>query len=679
MNTSDWAEAAHEWFDRYHSAIVEGTFSPQEFFYDLHPIDEDLWQRFRTHPVLSNVALDNWQPTDFDVFEQVRGWQPLLRKLPKVPDYRLLTLIRRNLLKPLTDQDNHGLVSRHQWTLMEALRWKYGYYQRPEVLAAIQSNRSKKKDEMDSVEKNIGAMRKALEDRSLHVSVPTEGDSRGRFVVWKNKEPAQPGQILVSTRPYCMAVYDLASDSVCFHCGRKTTRDTVRELTLMCPKCQVWSYCSRACQREFKSLHEMECSNLQSLLDQSTAIGVPCFKAQLVYRAVLLKENNRTEWLKMMDLQDHLDDFKTESAVEENSFLDQATRLSEWMLENKLVSDDISVQTLVHLFLSVNINAIGLGSGAVGLFPGMPSMFNHSCLENVTHGWNDRDAVLDFRAVEHISMNQECCISYVSNLEEGTAERNESLTRYKFFCCQCARCLSPTEDGRLDSVREWKSCMQSLERGESNYVVATYQRLVQLSEVLFPSYFVTKGWAMEECAHSMMQDTRLLKDAVDLLQQAGQQYTICRGEESDLVRRVNDAIKDTLDQINKLLPSKQEDVVSDRLQETAMENDSKEYEEEEEDAPLWSKVLIEIKTYEPADDWNVLATKIYSHWAQDSVIQWCRSHRVYELGFGIQTLIVACQLKESVQTREELCEEIQEGFEDTIQNADVIEIQDYSY
>jgi hypothetical protein len=176
MDTRDWAEEAHAWFESYHEAIVVSVTATNDssttrveqdvvsspFFGNL-TVGDVLWNRFTSNPVLMgganntnkniNIASDNdknchyathflldWKAHDYDLLEQDRGWQPLLRSLPKVEHYRLLTLIRRNLLKPLQDVSNQTLVSRHQWVLIEGLRWKAGLYERADVLNVIQQH-----------------------------------------------------------------------------------------------------------------------------------------------------------------------------------------------------------------------------------------------------------------------------------------------------------------------------------------------------------------------------------------------------------------------------------------------------------------------------------------------------------------------------------------------------------
>jgi SET domain len=272
------------------------------------------------------------------------------------------------------------------------------------------------------------------------------------------------------------------------------TKNLVRDFTFLCPQCHVWSYRCLTCQQESAWLHQRECAHLPNLLDHcchrqasavieeeeeesgdfkmnnSSSIGIPTHKALLVFRAALQKQNPKPEiqqqWQELMELETHLQDHHQQQQQSKNkpSYLLQAREFSQWMLDNGLFGGGammpmavvattnvtMTVQELVHIFLAINANAIGLGeNAAVGLFPCMSSMFNHSCNENVTHSWHAISGMLQFRAVETIlsstgdgidgdaRQQQESCISYVSKLQESTQERTASLAIYKFFTCSC--------------------------------------------------------------------------------------------------------------------------------------------------------------------------------------------------------------------------------------------------
>jgi translation elongation factor EF-1beta len=197
--------------------------------------------------------------------------------------------------------------------------------------------------------------------------------------------------------------------------------------------------------------------------------------------------------------------------------------------------------------------------------------------------------------------------------------------------------------------------------------MGVYRRLVLLAEILFPAFFITKGWALEECAHALIQDTRCRGEAMDFLKKAREQYVVCRGEASPLVRRVDQAVAEWTSQ-ERIVPS----IFEENLQET-----------EDENADLilaegWCPVLLEVKTFE-STEWAELADRIQAHWPDDSIVRWNKGYRLYDVGFSLQTLIMSCVIQESIDTKEQVAEDIQEAFEDEIQHVDLLLGQDYSY
>jgi translation elongation factor EF-1beta len=150
------------------------------------------------------------------------------------------------------------------------------------------------------------------------------------------------------------------------------------------------------------------------------------------------------------------------------------------------------------------------------------------------------------------------------------------------------------------------------------------------------------------------------------LTEARTQYLTCYGPGSDLAHRVENLQKQQ--QKKAALVSVDED--------TETEN------QEDYDLILsqgWSKVLLEVKTFETTTDWKSLATAIQNDRRVPGVLEWNPGYRLYELGFGIQTLILACWINESCKDRNALAEEIQQIKGDVIQNVDILTSQEYAY
>jgi translation elongation factor EF-1beta len=318
-------------------------------------------------------------------------------------------------------------------------------------------------------------------------------------------------------------------------------------------------------------------------------------------------------------------------------------------------------------------------------------------MENVTHSWDaatmtdhqdaasgNGNSILTFRAVERIVPGQESCIAYVEGLCLPTNERTQALKDFKFFTCRCPRCQSPDEQGRVEAIVEWDHLAKALSGDEekessSDAILPTYKRRCELAEVLYPSFYVSKGLAMEELAHALLDasssdainNDTYKQEAVACFEKAKTQYTICRGESSIFVSRVIDSL-DTL-----LLQAKSGSAEEKAKNESQQPNATED--EEDEDADLrftegWNQVLLEVKTYESLPDLHLeqMATRIKTEFFDDTVVQWAPGHRACEIGYGIRSLILSCKVNLSNQSSEELTEQMQERFEDDIQHVDLI-------
>jgi len=128
------------------------------------------------------------------------------------------------------------------------------------------------------------------------------------------------------------------------------------------------------------------------------------------------------------------------------------------------------VDQVVDIFLIIKVNAIGLqgsnsatgGGTGLGLFAGA-CLFNHSCLENVSHVYltpengGNNELVLHAVATQ-IDSGTEVAFSYLDDLYQCTQARQESLAKTKFFSCSCGRCTDPTEVGRYVRAAVCTAC-----------------------------------------------------------------------------------------------------------------------------------------------------------------------------------------------------------------------------
>jgi translation elongation factor EF-1beta len=716
MRPSDWAEEALEWFESYHSAVRKSQddehpaqvntsdneetkhaaptdFAAADVFFGDCRVDDAFLARVLKHPVLRHVNLLEYPVHDFEAFEQARGWLPLLTRLPKVADYRLLTMLRRSLLLPMDDPTNQALVSRHQWTVIEGLRWKLGYYHRPGVQCHLEMHAEQTStDEKDPSPQERStyldhAPPPAPIDASQWAVRQSEG-AAGRFVVYEGSETISPGTLLWQQSPLAHCLVDPLGNAstTCVFCQKRRhdaptvsflTASADRRVALDCD-CD-FAFCSQSCREQHEAHHKEsnECTHVRRILEQSKEQNVPGEWTMLVYRACQRLANdsdagNDSFW----SLATH----QVEYQRGQPELYGAIRCLANWMVEMQIIATHTASQ-IEHLYLSIPVNAFGLGATGegVGLFGGWSPLLNHSCLPNATHVWNSTSQCLEFRAIAPIQPGEEVTHSYASELELSTAERTQYFNNLKFFTCTCSRCASEDEQGRLSLCLRWKGCRERLRALEEPAEKATastaitrervdlYRQMVDLSKSLFPPFYVTKGWAYEELGRALLDDNDF-GAASQAMNEARTQYLICYGPESDLVHRVENL------QVHQ----------RERAVAASVDEDTKTATEDDEDSDLkllqgWSKVLLEIKTFETTTDWKSLATAIQKDRQAPGVLEWNPGYRLYELGFGIQTLILSCQINESCKDRTALAEEIQQEEEDIIQNVDVLTSRDYAY
>lgn len=109
----------------------------------------------------------------------------------------------------------------------------------------------------------------------------------------------------------------------------------------------------------------------------------------------------------------------------------------------------------------INVNAFGMSNlvcsahVAVGMFPVVAMVFNHSCRPNLVYHYcnvpksgssNTRDkvGVLEVRACRDIAQGEELCVSYIDILQ-NTTNRRAALRAEKFFTCRCVSCVRHDE------------------------------------------------------------------------------------------------------------------------------------------------------------------------------------------------------------------------------------------
>ena len=158
-----------------------------------------------------------------------------------------------------------------------------------------------------------------------------------------------------------------------------------------------------------------------------------------------------TEWQAFLDLQSHVDDFRSSQTKNEDGLTTWQTieLMSQAASSYSGSKAPISfVQTLVALIL---INAHTLTTPTLdplGLYLSHHSaLLNHSCSPNTAIIFSG--STLTLRALAAIPAKSELSISYVDTTNLTLARQSELRNRY-FFNCRCFACMAGTTNGLPD-------------------------------------------------------------------------------------------------------------------------------------------------------------------------------------------------------------------------------------
>lgn len=118
----------------------------------------------------------------------------------------------------------------------------------------------------------------------------------------------------------------------------------------------------------------------------------------------------------------------------------------EWMLNNLSEHERAAFYSLHHtgmdelprIFEIWRKNCFGVGSGHQAVFD-VCSMFNNSCLPNVSMSWDEDDDTMNVFAVTPIAEGEELTFCYAGPLSARN-ERHEILQSIWEFDCRCQAC-----------------------------------------------------------------------------------------------------------------------------------------------------------------------------------------------------------------------------------------------
>jgi hypothetical protein len=416
---------------------------------------------------------------------------------------------------------------------------------------------------------------------------------RGRYLVAKRAVAA--GEVLMEESPVCRAPFEMLPPvgvcgwkrACCFHCCQDAEMCDP-SWALPCEGCGIkaFDFCSVGCKRMFQAAHAAECPMLstavptRSLDDPVPAVA--SFKVLLVLRAAVQALLKPESVRSLLSLEHHRELFRKHRAKYYLATEVAAERIERCMpsahqtaFAALLPATVTATAALQQMFFAIDVNAFGIGPHACGLFGGVAPLCNHSCIENATHAFDEpswyqtdddgateeiqqdeiasRSGIMRVRATTDIAAGEEIAFSYVPELHQPTAFRRERTSKHKFFECSCARCIDPTELGRVPLLPlglEWDTLLTKADAARSAFERWELRRKIATNTELLipkPAYHTIKGVAQEAVAEAALalllkephRASEGLADEVEIaLNAARRNFTVCNGGDSAPVRRV---------------------------------------------------------------------------------------------------------------------------------------------
>ena len=244
-------------------------------------------------------------------------------------------------------------------------------------------------------------------------------------------KPIKSGSILCADKPFLSTC---TSKILCHSCLQAYNSTTLQA----CSTCDRARYCSTEClDRDWKAGHCQSCNVLktQSRMNEDEALWGLDLLIKTVMASSSFGINDCIEWKIFTTLLDHVDQIK---AMEETLFEFQnstAIILNLESIANILTSQnytnsDAQASILLEYLARLSCNDWFLydpdGNAMVGeaWYP-IASLFNHSCLPNVTFG--SHEGLMVVRALKDIEAGDELCVCYTGDLMRRREERREEL------------------------------------------------------------------------------------------------------------------------------------------------------------------------------------------------------------------------------------------------------------
>lgn len=214
-----------------------------------------------------------------------------------------------------------------------------------------------------------------------------------------------------------------------------------------CQACRITKYCCKECQaRSWTKYHKYECKIFAKLYPNILPNTVRIVMQLLLRRKA--KSLPDPEWQAFLDLQSHVDDFRSFPMKNEDGLttwhtielMSQAASSYSGSREPISFIQTLTARILInaHTLTTPSLDPLGLC-----LSP-RSALLNHSCTPNTVIIFSG--STLTLRSLAAISIESELSISYIDVTNSTSARQYELRSRY-FFHCSCPSCSAGITNG----------------------------------------------------------------------------------------------------------------------------------------------------------------------------------------------------------------------------------------
>ncbi|XP_055840243.1 SET domain-containing protein SmydA-8 [Episyrphus balteatus] len=271
-----------------------------------------------------------------------------------------------------------------------------------------------------------------------------KNDTLGRYVTTTRK--IFPGEVLLSEGP--TLIMPNCSEKRCTNCLRLTSK--------VCRKCKIFLLCGSCL-----SHHEFECNFFEKL----TCIHPNDIAANMnsygTLKCLLLNENPNTKHVfeQFYSLESHQEKRRGSKIWSENSKTVVKPIISSGIIPFFGQTKNIDEELIQHICGAIDVNSFEIrapDNGSMRAIYLKASLLAHQCVANTCISIDDSYQMKIYANCE-IEKGDMLTYCYTNPLL-STEERRYSLMIGKYFFCNCARCVDPTELGSHMSSLVCNAC-----------------------------------------------------------------------------------------------------------------------------------------------------------------------------------------------------------------------------